>query len=134
MKRFPSTPYLLVAALAASGVALADQGGAGPHGGPGGFALRGLARFADAHASFERALSLPDAQPDALFGLAATALDLGDLRAAQGGFELLVRVAPTADAYRGLVESYRRAGRLPDADRAAAVARARFPGDPYFAR
>ncbi|HTR02938.1 MAG TPA: hypothetical protein VMN82_07050 [Thermoanaerobaculia bacterium] len=44
MKRFPSTPYLLVAALAASGVALADQGGAGPHGGPGGFALRGLER------------------------------------------------------------------------------------------
>jgi tetratricopeptide (TPR) repeat protein len=99
-----------------------------------GFALRSLARFADAHASFERALALPDAQPDALFGLAATALDLGDLRAAQGGFERLVRVAPTADAYRGLVESYRRAGRLPDADRAAAVARARFPGDPYFAR
>ncbi|HTY42272.1 MAG TPA: hypothetical protein VMH79_10400 [Thermoanaerobaculia bacterium] len=44
MKRFPSTPFLLVAALASAGVALAEQGGAGPRGGPGGFALRGLER------------------------------------------------------------------------------------------
>ena len=41
------------------------------------------------------------------------------------------RVA-SVDAYRGLVSSYRQAGRGEDAARAAGAARERFPDDPSF--
>jgi hypothetical protein len=48
-------------------------------------------------------------------------------------FEELARAAPSPEAYRGLVASYRSAGREGDAARAAATARQRFPDDPSFA-
>ena len=98
-----------------------------------GYALLGLGRPAEARASFERALRLPRAQPDALLGYGSAALQEGDTLAAVRSFEHLVHVAPSAEAYRGLVASYRQAGRSADAARTAAVGHERFPGDPFFA-
>jgi Tfp pilus assembly protein PilF len=98
-----------------------------------GFALRGLGRLAEARTAFQTALRHPPVGSDALFGFAATALDLGDPSAAVAAYEHLVRVAPSADAYRGLVVSYSRAGRDGEAQRTLEEARRRFPGDPAFA-
>lgn len=97
-----------------------------------GFALRGLGRLAEARASFETALRLPGVGQDALFGLAATALEQGDARTAAAGFEHLASVGPSADVYRGLIASYRQLGRDGDAARAIEEARRRFPDDPVF--
>ncbi len=47
--------------------------------------------------------------------------------------EGLVAAAPSADAYRGLVYSYRMAGRDEDAARVTAAAHERFPDDTFFA-
>lgn len=99
-----------------------------------GFALRGLGRLADAQAAFQTALQRQGVGMDALYGLGATALDLGDATTAVRAFEQLVRVAPSAGAYRGLVIGYRQTGRDADANRVAEEARRRFPSDPFFAR
>jgi tetratricopeptide (TPR) repeat protein len=98
-----------------------------------GSALRGLRRFAEAEKAFETAVRLAPGMPDALLGLGATAIDAGDFATATQAFEGLVAVAPSADAYRGLVHSYRQTGRAEDAARTAAAARQRFPTDPFFA-
>ncbi len=98
-----------------------------------GYALRGLGRLAEARTAFQTALRHPPVGADALLGFAATALDLGDAEAAAVAFEHLVRVAPSAEAYRGLVISYRQAGRDGDARQTLEEARRRFPGDPVFA-
>jgi tetratricopeptide (TPR) repeat protein len=98
-----------------------------------GFALRGLGRREEAGAAFEEALRLDARRPDALFGLGANAAEQEDFLLAASAFERLVDVAPSRDAYRGLVFSYRRAGRNGDAARAAAAAREQFPDDPFFA-
>ena len=98
-----------------------------------GHALRGMSRFEEARAAFEQALRLAPTQPEALLGLGATAIDLQDWSAAASAFERLIKVAPVPDAYRGLVYSYRQAGRGADADNMAAVARDLFPQDEFFA-
>jgi len=98
-----------------------------------GHALRGMSRFEEARAAFEQALRLVPTQPEALLGLGATAIDLQDWSAAASAFERLIKVAPVPDAYRGLVYSYRQAGRGADADNMAAVARDLFPQDEFFA-
>jgi tetratricopeptide (TPR) repeat protein len=99
-----------------------------------GFALRGLGRLDDARAAFQSALRNPPFGADALLGFGATALELGDAKAAAAAYEHLVRVAPSAEAYRGLVVSYRQAGRDAEARQALEDARRRFPGDPAFAQ
>jgi len=98
-----------------------------------GFALLGLRRLAEARASFQKALRLPHAQPDALLGLGTVALEQGDFRECAVAFETLVKLAPIPDAYRSLVRCYRGAGREADAARVAAAGRARFPNDPSLA-
>jgi len=97
-----------------------------------GFALLGLGRATDARLAFEKALALPHAAPDALLGFGEAALGEGNLPVASRALERLVAIAPTPDAYRALVETYRRAGRDDDAARAAATAHARYPDDPSF--
>src|SRR5581483_3845179 len=91
-----------------------------------GLALRGLQRF-------DEALHLDPKQPDALLDLAAVALDKQDFALAASAFERLVAVAPSQQAYRGLVYSDRNGGRALDAERIAANARGRYPGDGFFA-
>jgi len=98
-----------------------------------GLALRGLQRFDEAIAAFDEALHLDPKQPDALLDLAAVALDKQDFALAASAFERLVAVAPSQQAYRGLVYSYRNGGRALDAERIAANARGRYPGDGFFA-
>ena len=97
-----------------------------------GVALRGLGRLDEAQSAFEQALRLVPGQPEALLGLATTAAERKDLALATSAFERLVQVSPSRDAYRGLVSSYRQAGRGEDAARAAGAARERFPDDPSF--
>jgi tetratricopeptide (TPR) repeat protein len=97
-----------------------------------GYALRGVVRLAEARASFERALRLPNPQPDALLGFAETVLEQGDVPRATVAFERLVQAAPSAQAYRGLVTAYRRSGREADAARVARAARARYPDTSFF--
>jgi tetratricopeptide (TPR) repeat protein len=99
-----------------------------------GFALRGLGRLADARTAFQDALRHPPFGADALLGFGATALELGDAKAAAAAYEHLVRAAPSAEAYRGLVVSYRQAGRDADARQALEDGRRLFPGDPAFAQ
>jgi len=98
-----------------------------------GFALRGLERLDEARAAFQEALRLAPGQPDALLGLGATAIERGDFGEAAQAFERLVATAPSADVYRGLVYSYRMAGRDQDAARLTAAAHVRFPDDTFFA-
>lgn len=97
-----------------------------------GFALRGLGRADDARAAFERALAADATLAEAYLGLGGLALDAGDASGAAAIFERMVRATESPDAYRRLVESYRRAGREADAARALAAARRRFPTDPSF--
>jgi tetratricopeptide (TPR) repeat protein len=97
-----------------------------------GIALRGLGRLDEAEAAFAEAVRLSPTQADALLGLAAVAVDREDFARAAHAFERLVAVAPSHDAFRGLVYSYRRAGRDADAARIASAARARFPNDAFF--
>ncbi|TMA39392.1 MAG: tetratricopeptide repeat protein [Deltaproteobacteria bacterium] len=97
-----------------------------------GHALRGMGRFKEAREAFEEALRRAPAQPEALLGLGATAIDLQDWSLATSTFERLIKVAPVQDAYRGLVYSYRQAGREADASDTAALARSLFPGDDFF--
>jgi protein O-mannosyl-transferase len=97
-----------------------------------GFALRGLERHDEARQAFEAALRIAPTMPEALLGLGAGAIDQRDFAAAASAFERLVAVAPVADAWRGLVFSYRQLGRTEDAARAAATARERFPEDSFF--
>ena len=97
-----------------------------------GHALRGLGRFKAAREAFEQAVRLAPTQPEALLGLGATAIDLQDWEGAASAFQRLIKVAPVQDAYRGLVYSYRQAGREADAADTAAVARELFPGDDFF--
>jgi tetratricopeptide (TPR) repeat protein len=98
-----------------------------------GFALRGLGRLAEARTAFQTALRHPPVGADALLGFGATALDLGDAKAAAAAYEHLVQVAPSAEAYRGLVVSYQLAGRDVEARQTLEDARRRFPGDPALA-
>ena len=91
-----------------------------------------MGRFKDAREAFEEALRRAPAQPEALLGLGATAIDLQDWSLATSTFERLIKVAPVQDAYRGLVYSYRQAGREADASDTAALARSLFPGDDFF--
>src|SRR3989441_12443354 len=98
-----------------------------------GFALRGLERLDEARAAFQEALRLAPGLPDALLGLGATAIERGDFGEAAQAFERLVAIAPSADAYRGLVYSYRMAGRDEDTARVTAAAHERFPDDTFFA-
>jgi tetratricopeptide (TPR) repeat protein len=98
-----------------------------------GFALRGLGRLDESRAAFQEALRLAPGLPDALLGLGATAIERGDFGEAAQAFERLVATAPSADVYRGLVYSYRMAGRDEDAARASAAGHERFPDDAWFA-
>jgi tetratricopeptide (TPR) repeat protein len=105
---------------------------------PHGYVARGLAQAAldrkeEARASLERAVQVAPTFPEALIALGSFGMREGDAALAAGAFEKLVAVAPSADAYKALVASYRSAGRGEDADRAAAAARQRFPDDPAFA-
>src|SRR4029453_15369063 len=93
-----------------------------------GSGFRGLGRLAEARTAFQTALRHPPVGADALLGFAATALDLGDPRAAALASEHLVRGASRAEAYRGLVISYRQSGRNGDAQQTLEEARRRFPG------
>jgi protein O-mannosyl-transferase len=97
-----------------------------------GVALRGLGRLDEAQSAFEQALRLVPGQPEALLGLATTAAERRDIVLATSAFERLVQISPSRDAYRGLVSSYRQAGREDDAARAAEAAREHFPDDPSF--
>ena len=97
-----------------------------------GLALRGLQRLDEAQSAFEEALRLDPRRPEALLDLAAVALDKADFALAAATFERLIAVAPSQQAYRGLVYSYRNAGREFDAARVAAAARRRYPGDDFF--
>jgi tetratricopeptide (TPR) repeat protein len=74
-----------------------------------GVALRFLGRLGEARTSFQMALRLPQPPPAALLGLGATALEQGDFAMATRAFEELARAAPSPEAYRGLVASYRAA-------------------------
>ena len=98
-----------------------------------GFALRGLERLDEARDAFQEALRLAPGLPDALLGLGATAIDRRDFGEAAQAFEQLVATIPSADIYRGLVYSYRMAGRDADAARVTAAAHQRYPDDTFFA-
>ena len=98
-----------------------------------GFALRGLERLDEARDAFQEALRLAPGLPDALLGLGATAIDRRDFGEAAQAFEQLVARIPSADIYRGLVYSYRMAGRGADAARVTAAAHERYPDDTFFA-
>ena len=98
-----------------------------------GFALRGLERLDEARDAFQEALRLAPGLPDALLGLGATAIDRRDFGEAAQAFEQLVATIPSADIYRGLVYSYRMAGRDADAARVTAAAHERYPDDTFFA-
>lgn len=99
-----------------------------------GFALRGLERREEARLAFERAATRNPTLAEPLVGLAALAIDAGDYATSARIFERMVQVAPSRDAWAGLVESYRRAGRAAEAERARRAAAGRFPEDPLFAR
>ncbi len=98
-----------------------------------GNALRGLGRLTEARVAFEQPLHRPPVPVDALRGFAETSLALGDVGRATLAYERLVAEVSDADAFRGLIASYRQTGREADAARIAAVAHARFPDDPSFA-
>ena len=98
-----------------------------------GFALRGLGRLDEARGAFDHALTLSPDLPDALLGLGTVAIDQGNFDEAARAFERLLAKTPSPDVYRGLVYSYRMAGRMEEAGRVAAAARERFPDDSFFA-
>jgi tetratricopeptide (TPR) repeat protein len=97
-----------------------------------GHALRGLGRPRDAIGAFDAALDRAPGAIEALLGLGAAAFEAGDFEGAAPAFAQVVRSAPSRDAYRGLVLSLRRAGRAEEAQRIAAEAASRYPGEPAF--
>jgi tetratricopeptide (TPR) repeat protein len=96
-------------------------------------ALRGLVRHAEARDEYAAALHGDPKMPEALIGLAFSALDLEDFSLAADAFRRLIDVVPSVDAYSGLINSARRAGRAAEAEQALAAARLRYPNDPAFA-
>jgi tetratricopeptide (TPR) repeat protein len=95
-------------------------------------ALRALGRHEEARNGYAAAVHAAPEWPDALFGLGATALDLGDFPVAAEAFGRLVAIAPSIGAYRGLVSSLTQAGRAAEAQQARAAARTRYPREPSF--
>jgi len=96
-------------------------------------ALRGLGRHAEARDAYALAAQGDPDMWEPLYGLAVSALDLGDFALAAETFRRLVDVAPSVDNYRSLIYSARRAGRAAEADQALAAARLRYPDEPAFA-
>ena len=98
-----------------------------------GNALRGLARHAEARDAYAAAVRGDPGMPEALLGLAVSALDLGDFPLAADAFHRLVDLAPSVEVYRSLIYSDREAGRAADAEQALAAARLRYPDERAFA-
>jgi tetratricopeptide (TPR) repeat protein len=96
-------------------------------------ALRGLGRHAEARDEYVLALRGDPRWLEALFGLAASSLDLQDFAGAADAFQRMVDIVPSRESYRGLVYSSRRAGRAAEAARAADEGRTRYPDEPLFA-
>lgn len=103
-------------------------------------ALLDAGRLAEARAAYDLAVTMPDSEPAARYGLGRLAAAAGDMEGARAEFERAIRLVPTfGAAHYALAQVQRKAGDLAGAR--ASIARQQqclacwpMPTDPYAAR